>query len=85
MAKYKVGDQVRVKDADTCYRTENNIGFIDTMEKRCGTVVTISKIITGYEGFPFPNGVYFIEEENPPDQIRYYWAEEWLEPLGGEK
>lgn len=77
MAKFKVGDKVRVKNV--CEGV-TKVGFLDTMEKRCGTVVTISKVFEGIEDICGCT-VYYISEEEATDEITYFWAEEWLEEV----
>ena len=77
MAKYKVGDVVRVKQ--TLDYGAGGLGFLDTMESRCGTAVTISKVFEGGNDW-FDEPAYYIKED---EGIKYYWTESWLEPLEG--
>lgn len=79
MAKYKVGDVVRVKQ--TLDYGAGGLGFLDTMEHRCGTAVTISKVFEA-DFHLFDEPTYYLKEED--DGIQYYWCESWLEPLEGE-
>lgn len=77
MAKFKVGDKVRVKNF--CEYVPS-VGFLDTMEKRCGTVVTISKVFDDDVDL-FGTVCYYLEEEMATDEIAFFWAEEWLEEV----
>lgn len=80
MAKYKVGDVVRVKQ--TLDYGAGGLGVLDDMEHRCGTAVTISKVFESDNEF-FTEPAYYLKEED--GYIQYYWCESWLEPLEGEE
>lgn len=75
MAKFNVGDKVLVKDV--CEGHED-IGFTDTMEQHCGTIVTIKKVLEELN-LVLSDVVYYIEEDDP--RMQFYWPEDWLEPI----
>lgn len=80
MAKYKVGDQVRVKQYYDCERI-GKVDLISSMITRCDTIVTISKVLDA-DGEWLLEPVYYIKEDK---HVQYYWSESWLEPLEGEE
>ena len=79
--KYKVGDKVRVrqwddmaKEYDLIGRVERDIDipgctFVNSMKKFCGSVVTISNIVSD-------NSRYLIKEDNQ----EWYWTDDMFEP-----
>lgn len=79
--KYKVGDKVRVRQWDDMAKefgfsgcTKSNIDilgclFTNSMKKFCGSVVTISNIVSD-------NSRYLIKEDNQ----NWYWTDDMFEP-----
>lgn len=74
MAKFKVGDKVRVKSLEWYINEYKTTGkdfiFSTTMSELCGMAVTIKKILEANSG-----EVYVIEEEIVP----HYWQDYMFE------
>lgn len=72
MAKYKIGDKVRIKKVEECdgSLTWNHNGEMDHW---CGQIMTIREID--------PDGDYRMEEDINENNGGWFWKEEWLEPI----
>ena len=75
MAKFNVGDKVRVKDSCEGHK---DIGFTNAMRKYCGTIVTIKRVFNKTR-FNLSDVTYHIEEYD--NGTEFFWAEDWLEPI----
>jgi len=73
MAKYKVGDKVRIKRVKEC-NTFQCWNLNGEMDHWCGQIMTIRAIN--------PVGDYKMEEDfNENNNRGWFWKEEWLEPI----
>lgn len=71
MAKYKVGDKVRIKSVKEC-NTFCGWNSDGEMDHWCGQIMTIRAID--------PDGDYRMEEDTDENNNRgWFWNEEWLE------
>ena len=68
MAKFKVGDKVRVKKNLIPGKVYGNVSFVPSMRNMCGKIVTI-------KDFYFDNCNMYLKE------IGYLWSPEMLEPV----
>lgn len=73
MAKFKVGDKVRVKSLEwyQCYRDDDNekLSFVSKMSEFCGKIVTIENIV---------HSSYYIVKENNT-KLKYLWEDYMFE------
>ena len=86
--KYKVGDKVLIKSADWYYKNRDeedivhcgNVGFIPSMAKFCGQIVTISSVSSEKSFFKIYQ-IYRIKEDNGI----YNWTDEMIEGIFAEE
>ena len=86
--KYKVGDKVLIKSADWYYKNRDeedivhcgNVGFIPSMAKFCGQIVTISSVSSEKSSFKIYQ-IYRIKEDNGI----YNWTDEMIEGIFAEE
>lgn len=71
--RYKVGDKVRIKCGlrDGC-RASDGVNFVSDMEKYCGRIDTIKKVID----YDFDDRVRYVLEGNS-----WKWSGEWFENI----